>query len=133
MFDSGCVITFTANKVAVKHGAATILTGTCDKESGLWRAPLGETTPGQSLHQHTAHNVYEKSLFFKTQLMIHMHVVLARQIKAIENVHFATWASLTVDNVCKYLPKYDAMVKVHMNQIRQHIRSTQTAVTEPMP
>jgi hypothetical protein len=31
----------------------------------------------------------------------------------------------------KYLPKSDAMVKGHMLQIRQHIRSTQTAVTEP--
>jgi hypothetical protein len=38
-----------------------------------------------------------------------------------------------VDNMRKYLKKYDAMVKGHMNQIRQHIRSIQTAVKEPMP
>jgi hypothetical protein len=39
MCDSGCTVTFTANKVAVKHGAATILTGTRDKDSGFWRLP----------------------------------------------------------------------------------------------
>jgi hypothetical protein len=38
---------------------------------------------------------------------------------------------LTADNVRKYLPKSDKMVKGTMNQIRQHIRSTQTAVVEP--
>jgi hypothetical protein len=54
-------------------------------------------------------------------------------LKSIQNGHFATWPSLTVYNVRKYLPKSYAMVKVHMNQIRQHIRSTQTAVTEPTP
>jgi hypothetical protein len=38
-----------------------------------------------------------------------------------------------VDSVRKYLPKSDAMVKGHMNQIHQHIRSTQPDVTEPTP
>jgi hypothetical protein len=31
-----------------------------------------------------------------------------------------------VDTICNYLPKYDAMVKGHMNQISQHIRSPQS-------
>jgi hypothetical protein len=44
-----------------------------------------------------------------------------------------TWPSLTLDNVRKYLPKSDAMVKGNMNQIRQHIRSTQPAIAEPTP
>jgi hypothetical protein len=44
MCESGCVITFIANKVAVKHSAATISTGTHDKDSGLLRVPLGEPT-----------------------------------------------------------------------------------------
>jgi hypothetical protein len=54
-------------------------------------------------------------------------------IKAIENGHFATWPVVTVDNIHKYLPKSVAMVKGHMDQIRQHIRSTQTTVTAPTP
>jgi hypothetical protein len=44
-----------------------------------------------------------------------------------------TWPSLTVDNVRKYLPKSDEMVNYHINQICQHIRSTQPAVIEPTP
>jgi hypothetical protein len=54
-------------------------------------------------------------------------------LKAIQNGHFATWPSITVENVSKYLPKSDAMVKSHMNQIRQNIQSTQPAVAEPTP
>jgi hypothetical protein len=40
---------------------------------------------------------------------------------------------LTVDNVCKYLFKYDATAKGHMNQIRQNIRSTQPGVEITAP
>jgi hypothetical protein len=32
MCDSGCAVTFTANKVAVTNGAATIFTGTREKD-----------------------------------------------------------------------------------------------------
>jgi uncharacterized protein YvpB len=52
-------------------------------------------------------------------------------LKAIQNGHFATWPSVTVKNVRKYLPKSDATAKDHINQIRQNIRSTQPAVVEP--
>jgi hypothetical protein len=77
MCNSGCAVIFTANKVAVKHGAcATILTGTREKESGLLRFTLGEPSPGKSLPQHTEHNVYNKILY-KTQFLIYMHVVSA--------------------------------------------------------
>jgi hypothetical protein len=38
-----------------------------------------------------------------------------------------------VDNVRKYLFKYDATSKGHMNQIRQNIRSTQPAVEKTAP
>jgi hypothetical protein len=33
--DSGCAVTFTSNKVTIKHCTATILTLTRDKDSGL--------------------------------------------------------------------------------------------------
>jgi hypothetical protein len=46
-------------------------------------------------------------------------------IKAIGKGNFAIWPSLTSDNVRKYLPKSDVMVKGHLKRHRQHIRSTQ--------
>jgi hypothetical protein len=54
-------------------------------------------------------------------------------LKAIQNGRFATWPSVTVENVRNYLPKSDATAKGHMNQIRQNIRSTQPAIAETNP
>jgi hypothetical protein len=54
-------------------------------------------------------------------------------LKAIQNGHFATWPSVTVENVRKYLPKSYATSKGHMNQIRQNIRSTQPGLEQPAP
>jgi hypothetical protein len=60
MCDSGCALTFTANKVTVTHGATTILTGKRGKESGLWRAPLGNTNSAQAAPAHFVKHVYEQ-------------------------------------------------------------------------
>jgi hypothetical protein len=54
-------------------------------------------------------------------------------LKAIQNGNFATWPSITVANVRKYLPKSDATAKGHMNQTRQNTRSSQPAGVEPTP
>jgi hypothetical protein len=54
-------------------------------------------------------------------------------LKAFQNGHFATWPSVTVENVRKYISKSDAKSKGHMNQIRQNIRSTQPPVDQPAP
>jgi hypothetical protein len=54
-------------------------------------------------------------------------------LKAIQNGQFTTWPSVTVENVRKYLQKYEAKAKGHMNNIRQNIRSTQPAIVEPTP
>ena len=85
---------------------------------------------------HTAHNVYEQKSIQDTIMYLHaccFSPVQDTWVKAIANGHFATWPALTVDNVRKYLPKSDAMVKGHMNQIRQNIRSTQPKVATPTP
>jgi hypothetical protein len=136
MCDSGCAITFTAKKVSVTHGATTILTGQRDKESGMCRVPLGNNNSAQAAPEHYVHNVCEQKSIKDTITYLHASCFRHVQdtwLKSIQNGHFATWPSLTVENVCKYLPKYDAMVKGHMNQIHQNIRSTQPAVTEPTP
>jgi hypothetical protein len=136
MCDSGCNVTFTSNKVAVTNGAATMLTGTHDKDSGLWRVPLGNTNSEQATPEHAAHNVYQRKSIQNKIAYLHeccLSPVQYTWLKSIQNGHFATWPSLTVYNVRKYLPKFDTMVKGHMNQIHQHIRSTQTAVAEPTP
>jgi hypothetical protein len=69
--------------------------------------------PIHSVPPHTSHNVYEQNSVQDTIANLHeccFSPVKDTPIKAIANGHFASWPGLTVDNVCKYLPKYDAMV-----------------------
>jgi hypothetical protein len=96
--------------------------------------PLGNTNSAQAAPEHAVHNVYEQNSI--QDIITYLHAccfgpVQDTCLKSIQNGHFATWPSLTVKNVRKYLPKSDETVKGHMNQIRQHIRPTQPAVAEP--
>jgi hypothetical protein len=136
MYDSGCSVTFTATKVTVTNVGSKILTGQRDRESGLWRAPLESSIPLQIAPEHYAHNVYEQKSIQDTITYLHaccFSPVQDTWFKAIQNGNFATWPSITVENVRKYVPKSDATAKGHMNQIRQNIRSTQPAVVKPTP
>jgi hypothetical protein len=54
-------------------------------------------------------------------------------LKSIQNGQFAAFPSVTVENVRKYIPKSDAIVKGHMNNIRQNIWSIKPAAGEPTP
>jgi hypothetical protein len=86
--------------------------------------------------EYSAHNVYEHKSIQATITYLHacfFSPVTDMWLKAIQNGHFATWPSVTVENVRKYLSKSDATSKGHMNQIRQNIRSTQPAVDQPAP
>jgi hypothetical protein len=136
MCDSGCSVTFTATEVIFANGESTILTGLRDKDSSLWRAPLEPNIPLEIGREHSAHNVYEQKSIQATITYLHaccFSPVTDTWLKAIQNGHFATWQSVTVENVRKYLSKSDATSKVHMNQIRQNICSTQPAVKQPAP
>jgi hypothetical protein len=86
--------------------------------------------------KHSAHNVYEQKSIKDTITYVHaccVSPVTDTWLKSIQNGQFATWPSVTVENVRKYLGKSDATAKCHLNQIRQNIRSTQQAevITEP--
>jgi hypothetical protein len=136
MCDSGCAVTFTANKVTVTNGATTILTGKHDKEPGLWRAPLRTNLPLQLGSEHYAHNMYEQKSIQDTITYLHaccFSPVQDTWLKAIQNGHFETWSSITVENVRTYLLKSDATAKCHINQIRQNIRTTQQPLEQPAP
>jgi hypothetical protein len=136
MCDSGCSVTFTASNVTVTNGESTILTGLWDKESSLWCVPLEPAPPLNVGKEHSAHNVYEHKSIQDTMTYLHaccFSPVTDTWIKSIQNGHFATWPSVTVDNVRKYLFKSDATSKGHMNKIRQNIRSTQPVVEKTAP
>jgi hypothetical protein len=134
MCDSGCSVTFTAADVTVKNGKSTILTGLRDQDSSLWRVPLVPNVPMEIGRDHSANNVYAQKSIQATITYVHaccFSPVTDNWLKAIQNGHFATWPSVTVENVRKYLSKSDATSKVHMNQIKQNISSTQPDVDHP--
>jgi hypothetical protein len=136
MCESGCSVTFTATEVTVTNGESTILTGLRDKESRLWRVPLEPNLPLEIGREHSAHNVYEQKSIQDTITYLHaccFSPVKDTWLKAIQNGHLATWPSVTVENVRKYLSKSDATSKGHVNQIRQNICSTQPSVEQPSP
>jgi hypothetical protein len=84
--------------------------------------------------EHSAHNVNEQKSIQAAITYLHaccFSPVTDTWLKAIQNGHFATWPSVTEENVRKYLSKFDATSKCHMNPIRQNIRSTQPDVDHP--
>jgi hypothetical protein len=128
MCDSGCSVTFTATNVTVTDGGTTVLTGTRDKQSNLWSVPLNPTPPLNGGQKHSAHNVYEQKSIQDTITYLHaccFSPVTDAWLKSIQNGHFATCPSVTVENVRKYLGESDATAKGHLNHIRQNIQSTQ--------
>jgi hypothetical protein len=111
-------------------------TGQPDKYSSLWRVPLNPAPPLNIGQKHSAHNFYEQKPIQDTITYLYaccFSPVTDTWLKSIQNGHFATWPSVTVENVRKYLFKSDATAKGHMNQIRQNIRSTQPVVEITAP
>jgi hypothetical protein len=128
MCDSGCAVTFMDSNVTVTNGGATILTGTRDKQSNLWSVPLNPTPLLNGGQKHSAHNVYEQKSIQDTISYLHAFCfspVTDTWLASIQNGHFTTWTSVTVENVRTYLGKSDTTAKGHLNKIRQNIRSTQ--------
>jgi hypothetical protein len=100
------------------------------------RAPLEPAPPLNVGQEHSAHNVYEQKSIQDTIKYLHaccFSPVTETWIKSIQNGYFATWPSITVENVRTYLFKSDATAKGHINQIRQNIRSTPPVVEKPAP
>jgi hypothetical protein len=136
MCDSGCSVTFTASNLMVINGDSTIFTCKRDKQSNLWSLPINPTPPLHGGHKHSDYNFYEHKSIQDTMTYLHaccFSPVTDTWLKSIQNGHFSTWPSVTVENVLKYLGKSDATAKGHMNQIRQNIRSTQQDVEITAP
>jgi hypothetical protein len=91
--DTGCAVTFTANKVTVAHGATTLLTGQHGKDSGLWRVLLGNTNSAQAAPEHFVHNVYEQQSTQDTITYLNaccFSPVQDTWLNSIQNGHFTT-------------------------------------------
>ena len=81
---------------------------------------------------HVANNVYE--LPTTAQAIRYLHAacgfpVKSTWIKAIKRGNYVGWPFLTAEAVNKHFPESVETLKRHLNQTRQHIRSTQNFPT----
>jgi hypothetical protein len=113
----GCDVTFTQEQVTVSRDGTCVMYGSRDPRSRFWRVDLKkkfETTNVQCDHAHDNSN--------QKDLINYLHAacfspVKSTWIKAIKNGHFTSWPGLTES-------KSTSTTKGHLNQQRQHARST---------
>jgi hypothetical protein len=122
--DSGCNITFTQEQVTVLRDGTCVMYGSRDPRSRLWRVDLKqkfETKHVQCNHTHDNSN--------QKDLINYLHAACLSPVKstwitAIKNGHFTSWPGLIEHAVEKHLSKSTSATKGHLNQHRQHARST---------
>ena len=135
--DAGCTAFFDAKHVTVSHQNNTILQGHRDPHNGLWKFPssmgkhiniprprsLPECAPTPQAN-FTIHDALSKDIIKFLHLSL-FSPTRATLLKAINNNHFIGWPALTAHNVKRHLPLQEATILGHMDQQRQHARSTQ--------
>jgi hypothetical protein len=123
--DAGCEAVFDAKRVAITHNKQQILTGYRDW-NGLWKIAIPKPQPQAHFSVHDATT---------RQIIKFLHLTLfsptkSTLLKAIQNNHFVGWPALTQENVVKHLRLEEPTILGHMDQQRQHTRSTKTRTTE---
>ena len=140
--DAGCTAFFDAQQVTISHHKNTILQGQRNPRNGLWQFPsnmgantnrpitpsstaLDTTTPQANF---TIHDALSKDIIKFLHLSL-FSPTRATLLQAINNNHFIGWPALTAHNVKRYLPLQEATIMGHMDQQRQHARSTQVRLS----
>jgi hypothetical protein len=133
--NEGYIVTFKDASVTVCNSQKLqILSGPWDLDTGLWRINLKQDN--QQIHYPVANNVYELR---NTGALVHyLHKALfspttSALLQAVRNGHLVAWPGLTEDAIHKHLKLTPTMVMDHMNQRRQHIRSTSKAQIVDVP
>jgi hypothetical protein len=128
--DNGCIVTFTHDQVTVTKNKKSVMHGSRDPKSRLWRVNL---TQKSEIHEtqcnHTHGNNNQKDL------INYLHAACFSPVKsiwitAIKNGNFLSWPGLTEHAVEKHLSKSTATTKGHLNQQRQNARTTQIKTTD---
>jgi hypothetical protein len=133
--NEGYIVTFNNASVTVCNSQKfQILSGPLDLDTGLWRINLKQDN--QQVHQSVANNVYE--LRNAGALVHYLHKALfslkkSVLLQAVKNRHIITWPGLTEDATIKHLKLTPATAMGHINQRRQHIRSTSKAPIADVP
>lgn len=136
----GCTATLNSQKAIVDYRGDTIVTGTFDPNTKCWMTdPAPNTQVPQPLCNaltaireqcnvvHSYDPMGPRSPKAQRATLLHaicFSPALSTWCKAIQAGHFVSWPGLTTSLVLKYPPHSQAMHKGHLDQIRQHLRST---------
>jgi hypothetical protein len=135
--DEGYIVTFKHASVTICDSKKSqILNGPRDLDTGLWRINLKQTN--NHIPEPIANNVYKLR---NTGALVHyLHKALfsptkSALLQAVKDGHLITWPGLTEEAIHKHLKLTPATGMGHMNQRRQHIRSTSKTpiADEPTP
>jgi hypothetical protein len=136
--DEGCEATFDKNKVVVSKDKTTVLTGTRDTRTGLWRFPMRTPpTPTEVPTNQQCANVLQLQTGIRRMIKL-LHATAFSPVKstwiaAIKRGCFATWPGLTTAAVNKHYPQTIATFKGHLDQSRQNTRSTKPKTHDNEP
>jgi hypothetical protein len=120
--DAGCNATFTHATVVITHHDATIMHGSRDPCTGLWRLPLSHTPPNTTTPtvtpEYQCRSVYQTTTL--PTLVKYLHAAAfsptaSTWIPAIKRGFFQSWPGLTPELARKYFPQLEATTKGHMD------------------
>jgi hypothetical protein len=130
--DAGCSIELDATVLRVQYDGTTVLTGTRTPETRLWQvdekptsqytvthatnAAVGSATPAETV-------AFAHATLFSPALST-LHTALAKG-------YLHNFPGLTAKSLRKYPPRSFAMIKGHLDQVRQNVRSTKRTKAEP--
>jgi hypothetical protein len=132
LYEKGYIFTFKQATVTIcDPDNSQILSGPRDLSTGLWRINLKQTN--SHIPEPIANNVYE--LRNTGALVYYLHKAIfsptkSAMLQAFKDGHLITWPSLTEDAINTHLKLTPATAMIHMNQLRQNIRSTSNEPNE---
>jgi hypothetical protein len=135
LYDEGYIVFFKQAAVTIcDSDQSQILSRPRDLNTGLWRINLKQTN--DQIPEPIANNVFK--LLNTGSLVHYLHTVLfsptkSAMLQAVKDGHLISWPGLTEDAINKHLKLTQATYMGHMNQRRQHIRSTSKAPIEKQP
>jgi len=118
--DAGCDVAFTADRVTIKHNDKVILQGHRTASTKLWELDIQPTT-------HKANAAVGSAT--PAELVAFAHAALfspalSTLAEALRRGHLPEFAGLTLQRLRQYPPQSIAMMQGHMDQERQHKKST---------
>ena len=125
--DAGCTATITRDKIEVTHDNTTILTGTRSDDTTLWHMDFPSEVEPETIFPYYANAAVGMST--TADMVKFMHAAffsptLSTLEKALQKGYIKNIPGFTATTLKKHPPQSAAMIKGHLDQSRQNVRST---------